>query len=52
MSPLPPEEPDAVDDLIDRILWHSGTPGCGPDARILTCQYCIDLRAAGNGGRS
>jgi hypothetical protein len=46
------DEPDVVGDLIDRILWHSGTPGCGPDAAILTCQYCIDLKAAGNGGRS
>ena len=47
-----PREPDAVDDLIDRILWHSGTAGCGPDAVILTCQCCIDLRAAANGRQS
>jgi hypothetical protein len=38
------DEPDDIDALIGRILWHSGTPGCGPDAVILTCQYCIDLR--------
>lgn len=37
--------------LVDDATWHSGTAGCGDDAVILTCQFCINLKrmAAGLG---
>lgn len=36
--------------LVDNSLWHSGTPGCGPGAVILTCPGCITLRNLAVGG--
>jgi hypothetical protein len=36
----------ALSALVEKSLWHSETAGCGPDAKILTCKLCIQLKPA------